>query len=618
MCTGFTFWHQYTEAEAKQEIQRWHADALPIDVWGLDMNWRMTSPTHRAHNPAFNGSDYEHPNITAFPDFAAPGTGWFDWLSRTGAVRTYFNDHPYPQTSCLNPVDSTQSVCYATSEQETAYRWDGLTKWLSRGLTFCEYYTPQQRSLIMRNIILCGYYSQHLCPARLYAGWFDSNWDFSVPPPMRQQLSGSWDGLDNRVWGSHLYFSISEQYNKRNPHRQHTLGSTDRPIALTKYAVRNMQPGLVQHEHPAQHRYPVHWTGDNVDMQGSVESMVDAGVADFKPYVHSDCGGDYRNPTTGDDLVRWTAHCAFGTIHRFHGAAHQPWSYAAYDKIVPNSTEDAIRDYLVMRYKLMPSLIAASHSAMIAGFPLVARCDLFWPRYAEARSNHQYLFLNDTLVAPLWYGNHGGRGDLNRTVWIPPGGWTDAWTGETVTGPTTVVALSPVNGSRSNIPMWFRHGGLMVLADTPTRNVDSQDWSELTVEAHLPTLASLSDAPVTTARTLFDRGTGARTTLDLHVAAMGAGSCTARWTIGRAASDVTSRAWVVRAHLPSAGLRVQRVSVDGKSTRAFDVLAPKQLGSVHKPFGGAGDRPPAAAAGAIVEIRLLAAHTSRAVELVVG
>jgi hypothetical protein len=81
---------------------------------------------------------------------------------------------------------------------------------------------------------------------------------------------------------------------------------------------------------------------------------------------------------------------------------------------------------------------------------------------------------------------------------------------------------------------------------------------------------------------------------------------------------VTSRAWVVRAHLPSAGLRVQRVSVDGKSTRAFDVLAPKQLGSVHKPFGGAGDRPPAAAAGAIVEIRLLAAHTSRAVELVVG
>ena len=40
--------------------------------------------------------------------------------------------------------------------------------------------------------------------------------------------------------------------------------------------------------------------------------MVDAGVHDFKPYVHSDCGGDYR-PKQGGDLLRWTAHCVFGT-----------------------------------------------------------------------------------------------------------------------------------------------------------------------------------------------------------------------------------------------------------------------------------------------------------------
>ena len=31
--TWFTFWHQYTEAEAKQEVERWHADMLPLDVW---------------------------------------------------------------------------------------------------------------------------------------------------------------------------------------------------------------------------------------------------------------------------------------------------------------------------------------------------------------------------------------------------------------------------------------------------------------------------------------------------------------------------------------------------------------------------------------------------------
>ena len=62
-------------------------------------------------------------------------------------------------------------------------------------------------------------------------------------------------------------------------------------MALTKYADGNMHPGLVQHQHPAQHRYPVWWTGDGVDLEASVESMVDSGMYDFKPYVHSDCGG---------------------------------------------------------------------------------------------------------------------------------------------------------------------------------------------------------------------------------------------------------------------------------------------------------------------------------------
>ena len=117
--------------------------------------------------------------------------------------------------------------------------------------------------------------------------------------------------------------------------------------------------------------------------------------------------------------MRWTAHCAFGTIHRFHGAAHQPWSY-------DSATEDVIRSYLNMRMSLMPSLIAAGHEATVAGFPLAARCDLYWPQYEEAASNHQYIHLNETLVAPMWYsgahGYPGGEGPLNRSVWIPPGG----------------------------------------------------------------------------------------------------------------------------------------------------------------------------------------------------
>ena len=39
---------------ATAEVQRWKSDNLPIDVWALDMNWRLTD----------NNADrtYDHPN----------------------------------------------------------------------------------------------------------------------------------------------------------------------------------------------------------------------------------------------------------------------------------------------------------------------------------------------------------------------------------------------------------------------------------------------------------------------------------------------------------------------------------------------------------------------------
>ena len=112
------------------------------------------------------------------------------------------------------------------------------------------------------------------------------------------------------------------------------------PDTILPLSTGNFQPGDVVHEHASHHRYAIWWTGDGVPLEGSIESMVDAGVHDMKAYLHSDCGGDYRG--SSGDLLRWTGHCTFGSIFRYHGNAHQPWSY-------DNHTEDVIRDYLNLR-----------------------------------------------------------------------------------------------------------------------------------------------------------------------------------------------------------------------------------------------------------------------------
>jgi len=114
--TWFTWWHSYTEAEAKDDVAQWERLELPIDVWALDMNWRNTSDSQNEY--------YDHPASQLFSNF----TEWFAFL-RAKKLRTYFNDHPYP-------VASRGAGGLQTSAEEVAFRWAGLSSWMAKGLTF--------------------------------------------------------------------------------------------------------------------------------------------------------------------------------------------------------------------------------------------------------------------------------------------------------------------------------------------------------------------------------------------------------------------------------------------------------------------------------------------------
>jgi len=457
---------------------------------------------------------------------------WFSFLHANG-LKTYFNDHPFP-------------VDMQTSQKEIAFRYGGLSEWMERGLDYW---------------------------------WFDHNWGFSIPPPnvlpvngwTVSNTDGNWLGLNNAAWGSHVYFESVSQYYKGKD-------SSVRPMTLTKFARpdwrENLSPALHQ-EHPAHHRFPVWWTGDGVSLKASLQSMVDCGVHDFKPYVHSDCGGDYRG--TAGDLLRWTAHCVFGTILRFHGEDHRPWTYDEH-------TQSVILTYLNMRYKLIPSFIASGQGSLHAGFPVVARGDLFWPDQPDASSNLQYIHLNDTLVAPIW---DSATNITTRTVWIPPGSWQDAWDGSIVTGPKTISVSQPYE----QIPMWHRRGGFTITVDSPARRVEEQDWSTLTLEVY-PDLSSTVEH-----RSLYSLGSAARTDLTMSTISNN-GNGIVSFKISPA-EDVESRGWLVRLHLLPDQSCTSAV-VDGTVLEVTH-LAPVSSNTVFFPLGGAGTRP-AHKAGIITEV----------------
>ena len=570
--TWFTYWHQYSEKEARGEVNRWKSDQLPIDVWALDMNWRDTPfacgvckpcDQSKCHYEDNWNHYYNQPNTDLFPSLSDNGTGWFDFLQNE-SLRTYFNDHPFP-------ADLGKAL--QTTPDEVNFRWDGLSHWMEKGLTYW---------------------------------WFDANWAFSIPPPQTQYGGSgdgtSWEGMDNRVWGSHVYYDTIRMYNQLHPTRDHTAPA-QRPISLTKYADDNMVPGLVQHQHPAQHRYPVWWTGDGVTLQSSVQSMVDSGVYDLKPYVHSDCGGDYRGKV-GGDLLRWASHCTFGTILRFHGEQHQPWSY-------DTTTENFIRQYLNMRYKLMPSLIAAGHSASETGFPLVVRLDFFYPQHIEATNNEQYLHLNDTLIAPIW---DSSSNVTTRNVWIPPGIWEDGWDGSRVVGPKNITSSQPY----SRIPMWHKVGGMMITTDEPGLRVDDQNWHDelildvyvgdnnMDADADADVDVDLNAGDYMSIKSVYDRKTSLRDqTLRVHHDGV-----TLKTFVTSHHENIKQRTWIVRYHLAPNQSVIMMTMNKNNIDVTMEAPTPKKLSPIMErdawkyfPFSGSGSHP-APNAGDIVEIRM--------------
>jgi len=546
--TWFTRWYNYTQAEAEEEVQKWERLQLPIDVWGLDMNWRNTSAVGNENKVGSvqnsDGSDwyYDRPDTALFPDFSS----WFGFLRKKG-LRTYFNDHPYP-------VAARGAGGLQTSPEEVGFRWEGLSNWLNEGIDLW---------------------------------WFDRNWRFSIPPPMvnTSRTGAVWEGLDNAAWGSYVYYKTTEVFDQ-------SRGDSRRSLALTKTSPIDWRAGtdgsggvgdsIGQQEHPSHHRYPVWWTGDNVPLRASVQSMVNAGVHDFKPFVHSDCGG--FDLDSAGDLLRWTAHCAFGTILRFHGDDPRPWNY-------DDGVTATVKRYLDARYKLMPTLIAAGQRATSSGFPLAARGDMYWPELAPASaSSDQYIFLEDLLVAPIW---DSAKNETTRDVWLPPGSWEDVWDGSVIQGPKNLTVSQPYERQ----PMWFRRGGLLVTTQDPKNRVGEQDWDHLVLE-------TFPEEGVAARRSLFERDTAERTELAMRTDLSG--------FVSLNVSAGPLRAWTLRLHLLP-GQSIEDAKVDG-SMVAIEHLAPLSRSADLFPFGSIGSKPPSNA-GSIAEVTLSRAAHARRVEL---
>ncbi len=150
-------------------------------------------------------------------------------------------------------------------------------------------------------------------------------------------------------------------------------------------------------------RYPLHWGGDAAcswdGLAGSLKGGLHLGLSGFGFWSHDVPGfhgvPNFMNSVIPDDLyVRWTQFGVFSSHLRYHGTSkREPYEYPAIAPIV--------RQWLKLRYALIPYIIEQSQKVTTTGTPLL-RALIF--HHADDPTcwhiDDQYYFGDDFFWSP--------------------------------------------------------------------------------------------------------------------------------------------------------------------------------------------------------------------------
>lgn len=241
--------------------------------------------------------------------------------------------------------------------------------------------------------------------------------------------------LGRNVYGMQMARSTYEGTRK--------LLGNERPFILTRAGYSGIQ------------RYSAVWTGDNQSnddhMMAGVRLLNSMGLTGV-PFVGMDVGGFTGNPSK-ELFARWTSISAFTPFFRAHVAidnkSQEPWSFG-------ERVEQICRNYISMRYILMPTLYSAFYESSKTGMPVMRSLAISNPfdnNTYDWQYLHQFTIGSDLMVCPTPSYERFTR------VYFPPGGsWYSIHDDASFTGGTSVIVDSPIE----RLPVFVRDGGILL------------------------------------------------------------------------------------------------------------------------------------------------------------
>lgn len=191
-----------------------------------------------------------------------------------------------------------------------------------------------------------------------------------------------------------------------------------RPFILTRAGYAGLQ------------RYSAIWTGDNRaeddHMLAGVRIMNSLGISGV-PFTGMDIGGFTGNAGVGL-YTRWMQLGAFLPYFRNHTAVNtksaEPWAFG-------EEALEVSRNYINLRYRLLPYIYSVFYEAMETGMPVMRSLAINYTQDARVYDNRfqqQFQLGNAFMIAPFESNQQYGE------IYFPPGGWYDLYTDEPIAG----------------------------------------------------------------------------------------------------------------------------------------------------------------------------------------
>ncbi|MBW4085731.1 DUF5110 domain-containing protein [Paenibacillus sp. S150] len=211
------------------------------------------------------------------------------------------------------------------------------------------------------------------------------------------------------------------------------------------------------------HRYPVGFSGDTIVTWESLDFQpyftANASNAGYGWWSH-DIGGHMLGYLDDELALRWVQLGVFSPILRLHSSASpfnskEPWRFNPI-------AEEAMKNSLRLRHRLLPYLYTMNRYASREGLPLVRPVYYHHAEQHEAYGvPNEYYFGTELLACPITQPVHAKTGVAEFKAWLPEGVWIDFFSGRVYDGGRRLSLYRNLE----HIPVLAKAGAIVPMAD---------------------------------------------------------------------------------------------------------------------------------------------------------